>query len=182
MNLKIRRASEKDATFLQQKFPKRTRGEELKDYFIECYDRQEKGEMVLLAAEIDGNYVGYVKVLWQSVYAFFRENNIPEINDLFVETEYRRKGIATRLVGEAENIIRNRSKIAGIGFGMYVDYGPAQRMYVLRGYVPDGKGLIYKDDYVKPGEVVPVDDDLILFLIKKLRVSSKAYKIPQLRM
>ncbi len=168
MNLKILQASEKDATLLQQKFPKRTRGEEPKDYFIDCYHKQEKGEMVLLAAEIDGNYVGYVKVLWQSGYAFFKENNIPEINDLFVESEYRRQGIATRLVDEAENIICSRSKIAGIAFGMYADYGPAQRMYVLRGYVPDGNGLIYKDDYVKPGEIVPVDDDLSLFLIKKL--------------
>ena len=72
------------------------------------------------------------------------------------------------MVDEAENIIRSRSKLAGIGFGMYADYGPAQRMYILSGYVPDGNGLIYKDDYVKPGEKVPVDDDLILFLMKKL--------------
>jgi len=168
MNLKIHQASEKDAALLQQKFPKKTKGEEPKDYFIECYHKKKNGELVLLAAEIDGNYVGYVKVLWQSGYTFSRENNIPEINDLFVESEYRCKGIATRLVDEAENIIRGRSKIAGIGFGMYADYGPAQRMYVLRGYVPDGNRLVYKDDYVKPGEAVPVDDDLILFLIKKL--------------
>lgn len=168
MNLKIHRATRKDAELLQQKFPKKTKEEEPKDHFIGCYHKQENGEMVLLAAEIDGNYVGYVKVLWQSGYSFFRENNIPEINDLFVESEQRRKGIATRLVDEAENIIHSRSKLAGIGFGMYANYGPAQQMYILRGYVPDGKGLIYKDDYVKPGETVPVDDDLILYLIKKL--------------
>jgi trans-aconitate methyltransferase len=31
---------------LQQKFPRKTKGVEPKDYFIECYHKQEKGELL----------------------------------------------------------------------------------------------------------------------------------------
>jgi len=52
---------------------------------------------------------------------------------------------------------------------MYSDYGAAQRLYVLRGYVPDGRGLTYSDHFVKPEERVTVDDDLVLHLTKRLK-------------
>jgi len=68
---------------------------------------------------------------------------------------------------EAEKRISERSKIIGIGVGLYPDYGAAQRMYVLRGYVPDGKGLFQKGQHVKPGQEVCIDDDLALFLTKE---------------
>lgn len=42
-------------------------------------------------------------------------------------------------------------------------------MYVLRGYVPDGKGLAYHDRNVSPMQQVTVDDDLVLFFSKRLR-------------
>jgi len=70
---------------------------------------------------------------------------------------------------KAENEIAKKSPVAGIGVGMTADYGAAQRMYVLRGYIPDGRGLHYKDHYPVYGETVTVDDDLALYLTKKLR-------------
>jgi hypothetical protein len=82
---------------------------------------------------------------------------------------FRRRRIATLLVDEAEALIGTRSDSVGIGVGMYPDYGPAQRMYVLRGYVPDGRGLTYRDRPVAPMERVIVDDDLVLFFHKRLR-------------
>ena len=36
------------------------------------------------------------------------------------------------------------------------------------GYTPDGKGITYKHNAVIPGEKYPIDDDLILWLIKPL--------------
>ena len=70
---------------------------------------------------------------------------------------------------EAERQVGERSAIVGIGVGLYPDYGPAQRMYVLRGYVPDGRGVSYDNRQVAPGEVVPVDDSLALYFTKKLK-------------
>jgi hypothetical protein len=51
---------------------------------------------------------------------------------------------------------------------MYPDYGPAQILYVKRGYIPDGRGLYYNARQIQPGEQVIVDDDLTLQLIKHL--------------
>jgi len=130
------------------------------------FEEQEKGQRIVLLAFYDGEFAGHVNVIWKSEYPLFDEQNIPEISDLIVLPDLRRHGIATALVDEAEKIIFHRSPAAGIGVGMYADYGPAQRMYVLRGYVPDRLGLMYKRKPVKPGEMVKVDDDLVLYLIK----------------
>eukprot|EP00792_Barthelona_sp_PAP020_P000405 TRINITY_DN10637_c0_g1_i1.p1 TRINITY_DN10637_c0_g1~~TRINITY_DN10637_c0_g1_i1.p1 ORF type:complete len:75 (-),score=8.61 TRINITY_DN10637_c0_g1_i1:232-456(-) len=56
----------------------------------------------------------------------------------------------------------------GLGVGLYKDYGNAQRLYVKRGYVLDGNGIVYKNEQVVPGSQVTVDDDLLLYLIKPL--------------
>jgi GNAT superfamily N-acetyltransferase len=138
-------------------------------YFAHCCQLHADGHMVLLVA-IDGNhYAGHVKVMWTSAYAHFRDQGIPEIQDLAVLPAYRRQGVASQLLDAAEALIQERSTRAGIGFGLYADYGPAQRMYILRGYVPDGNGVSYNDLTVQPGTQVTVDDDLVLYLVKTLR-------------
>ena len=131
------------------------------------FEEQEKGQRVVLLAFSDGKFAGHVNIIWVSEYPLFAEQNIPEIGDLIVVPDLRRHGIATALVDEAEKHIFKRSTFAGIGVGMYADYGPAQRMYVLRGYVPDRLGLMYKRKPVKPGEMVKVDDDLVLYMVKE---------------
>lgn len=130
------------------------------------YEEQEKGQRIVLLAFYTGKFAGHVCIVWKSNYPLFAEQNIPEISDLIVRADLRRRGIATALVDEAEKLIFKRSRVAGIGFGMYADYGPAQRMYILRGYVPDRLGLMYKHKPVVPGEMVMVDDDLVLYLVK----------------
>jgi hypothetical protein len=77
------------------------------------------------------------------------------------------RGIAAALMDEAERIIFERSPLAGLGVGLYADYGPAQQMYAHRGYVPDGHGLYYGAGAVAPGCKGTVDDHLALFLTKK---------------
>lgn len=131
------------------------------------YEEQEKGKRIVLLAFYNGDFAGHVNIIWDSTYPAFAEKHIPEINDLIVHPNYRRRGIATTLVDEAEKRIFKISPVAGIGVGMYADYGPAQRMYVLRGYVPDRLGLMYKNKPVIPGEMVKVDDDLVLFMVKE---------------
>ena len=131
------------------------------------YEEQENDQRVVLLAFYNDEFAGHVCIVWKSEYPLFAEQNIPEISDLIVYPDLRRHGIATALTDEAETRIFVRSPAAGIGFGMYADYGPAQRMYVLRGYVPDRLGLMYKRKPVKPGEMVKVDDDLVLYLVKE---------------
>ncbi len=123
---------------------------------------------VVHVAFADKLFAGYLTVLWQSPYPPFREAGIPEINDFNVLPEFRRQGIGSRLMDAAEQTIARRSAVVGIGVGLYADYGPAQRLYVRRGYLPDGRGVAYDNRPVQPGESVPVDDELVLWLTKRL--------------
>jgi GNAT superfamily N-acetyltransferase len=164
----IRPADPNEAAWLQESYTK-IGWSKPAGYFAACCQLQAEGKLVLLVAEGAGTYLGHCKVVWQPDYLYFRENNIPEIQDLNVLAEFRRQGVASRLVDEAERLIGQRSAWVGIRFGLYRDYGPAQRMYIRRGYVPDGQGIAYNDAYVEPGRSYPVDDELTLGLVKRLR-------------
>jgi hypothetical protein len=51
---------------------------------------------------------------------------------------------------------------------MSPDYGAAQRLYALRGHVPDVKGLTSNGSPVRPGDEITVNDGLVLYLTKAL--------------
>jgi GNAT superfamily N-acetyltransferase len=138
------------------------------EQFQRYFREQDDDKRTVLVAFYNDEFAGYGTVCWTSEYAPFAERQIPEIVDLNVLEQFRRKGIATRLMNRAEAEIAKRSPIAGIGVGLYPDYGPAQRMYVLRGYVPDARGLMRDGKPVDPGTSVVVDDALIIHLTKKL--------------
>jgi hypothetical protein len=56
-----------------------------------------------------------------------------------------------------------------LAVGLHKFYGPAQRLYARRGYVPDGSGVWYGDKPCEPYEAYRNDDELNLYLIKNLR-------------
>ena len=118
---------------------------------------------------MDDVFAGYLTIRWHSDYPPFHEENIPEVQDFNVLPQFRRQGIGNCLMDEAERRIAERSSVVGIGVGMYPDYGTAQRMYVKRGYIPDGRGLYFRAHFVAPGEWVMVDDDLVLYFTKVLK-------------
>jgi GNAT superfamily N-acetyltransferase len=120
-------------------------------------------------AFVDEAFAGYLTICWVSTYPPFREAHIPEIVDFNVLPQFRRQGIGTSLMDTAEREIAHISPIAGIGVGLTTDYGAAQRLYIQRGYIPDGRGLYTHNHYPVHGETVTVDDDLALYLTKTLR-------------
>lgn len=130
---------------------------------------QESGARVVLVAFLNGEFAGYVTLVWRSHYPAFREQNIPEIVDFNVLPKFRRQGIGTRLLDEAERRVAEASPLVGLGVGMTADYGAAQRMYVKRGYIPDGRGLFSGGVPVVYGQPVQVDDDLVLYFTKNLQ-------------
>jgi GNAT superfamily N-acetyltransferase len=125
---------------------------------------QGAGERDVLVATVDDQFVGYVTVRWESAYF----GAIPEIQDFNVLPPYRRRGIGSGLMDAAEARVAERSPVVGIGVGLYADYGTAQRMYVRRGYLPDGRGLMYDNQPVPPGETVRNDDGATLMFTKSL--------------
>lgn len=129
---------------------------------------QELGARDVYVAFIEEQFAGYITVCWSSGYEPFQSEGIPEIMDFNVLPEFRRRGIGTQLMERAESEIAKISPIAGIGVGMTPDYGAAQRLYVQRGYIPDGHGLHYKGYRIRYGDEIVVDDSLALYLTKKL--------------
>jgi GNAT superfamily N-acetyltransferase len=136
-------------------------------HFERMLAAQANGEIAFLVARIEDTIAGFLFIKWQADYPPFAEKGIPEIRDLRVLQQFCRRGVATALMDEAEKRIFMKSKQVGLGVGLYADYGPAQRMYILRGYVPDGRGLMYNNLPVNPGRDVFVDDELLLYFIKE---------------
>ena len=132
-------------------------------------EEQAAGIRLCWVALREALFAGYVTLLWHPTYESFREAGIPEIQDLNVLPQFRRRGIASMLVDLAERVAAERADQVGIGFGLHPGYNAAQRMYVLRGYVPDGRGVTYRDVPVAEGQTLPFDDDLVLHLTKRLR-------------
>ena len=128
----------------------------------------EQGTRTTLVARCESVFAGYVTICWMPEHPTFRDNEIPEIQDFNVLPEFRRRKIGTRLMDDAEALVRQRSNVVGIAVGFDPDYGPAQRLYVLRGYVPDGRGGSSNGKPVRWGETVTVDDSLLLHLTKTL--------------
>jgi len=130
---------------------------------------QVAGTRTCFVASIDGHFAGYVTVNWRPTYGGFADLNIPEIQDLNVLTTYRRKGIASRLLDRAEAEVAQRSGVVGIGVGLHPGYNAAQRLYVKRGYIPDARGITYRDHIVEEGAHVVLDDELVMHFTKQLR-------------
>lgn len=129
---------------------------------------QDNYERIIWIAYLSGEFVGYITLKWKSLYKPFLDNDIPEINDFNVLPKYRGKGIGLELLKTSENMALTRGNIIGIGVGLYGDYGAAQKLYVKQGYVPDGLGVTYNYERIRAGENVQLDDDLVLWFIKRL--------------
>lgn len=141
--------------------------------FEQYLSDQKANERLIWLAFVQAHFAGYITLKWQSLYPSFRDQNIPEIMDLNVLPSYRKLGIGSHLLQTAEQEAAKQCDTVGIGIGLYAGedggYAAAQRLYVNRGYIPDGKGVTYNYKSTEPGENYPLDDDLILWFIKKLR-------------
>jgi GNAT superfamily N-acetyltransferase len=129
---------------------------------------QVAGTRTCFVGIIDRQFAGYVTVNWRPTYAGFADLSIPEIQDLNVLSTYRRKGIASRLLDRAEGEAARRSGVVGIAVGLHPGYNAAQRLYAKRGYIPDARGIMYRNHFVKEGGSVVLDDDLVMHFTKQL--------------
>ncbi len=131
---------------------------------------QAEGKCIALTAVFEGCPAGYVYVYLHANEGPFKGKNWPIIVDFNVLRKYQGRGIGTRLMDAAEGIASQYADTVCLGVGLCDSYGAAQRMYVKRGYIPDGSGVWYQGrQCVQYETVCTVDDDLILFFSKKLR-------------
>jgi len=122
-----------------------------------------------LIATDGSDVIGYVAIVWESNYAGFRNRGIPLVHQVAVAGPFRRRGVATLLMDTAEQLARDRGiATLGITVGLSGKYGPAQRLYGRRGYIPDGRGACQGQRPLSQGMQVTMDDDLIIWLTKDL--------------
>lgn len=133
------------------------------------FQHQTEGKAIALVAEYKGNIAGYVNVYPDSEWGSFANQGYPEIVDFGVLEKYRRNGIGSKLMDVAEKIASEYSNVVYLGVGLHSGYGSAQRMYVKRGYIPDGTGVWYGENVCMPYTNCCNDDNLILYMSKALK-------------
>jgi GNAT superfamily N-acetyltransferase len=162
-SLRVRSLDDDDPPHLVEAFANHGWHKSL-DLFIRYADEQRRGLRLCYVAESADSLAGYCTLLWESKYEPFRTAGIPEISDLNVLPPHRGRGVGNALLDAIESRARERSQTVGLGVGLYADYGAAQRIYARRGYVPDGRGVVYRNRPVQPGNTVRLDDDAALML------------------
>ena len=129
---------------------------------------QEKQECSALIALYHGKVAGYVFLYYKCRWGGLANCNVPGVVDLIVFEEYRQKGIATNLMNVAEDIAKKYSNKVYLDVCLSSEYGPAQRLYIKRGYIPDGKGVYYEERVCETDAVCKNNDELTLCLVKEL--------------
>ena len=131
-------------------------------------EHQARGKAYALVAEYKNNIAGYINVYLNADGGAFANRGIPEIVDFGVLEKYRQRGIGSKLMDVAETIAAKYSDTVCLSVGLHNGYGAAQRMYVKRGFVPDGTGVWYGSSVCPQYADCCNDDDLVLCLSKKL--------------
>jgi len=147
--------------FISQGWP--SREEILTRYFKE----QESGEREVLVAEVEGALAGYILILPCAKQGPFAEI-YPELSDFNVFEPFQNQGIGNLLLEEAEKRVRLISDKVTLGVGLHSGYGPAQRLYIKRGYIPDGTGVWYQNHQPAMNAVCEDIGELVLYLSKNL--------------
>lgn len=136
------------------------------ELFYEYYRQQEDNEKSVIIAEISGNVAGYVTLCPYAKEGPFADRKIPEIVDFNVLIKYQKRGVGSKIMDVAEGLAKEKSEYVSLGVGLHSGYGSAQRMYVKRGYIPDGTGVWYKGKQLEEYAQCENDDDLVLYLLK----------------
>ena len=162
----IRKMQESDIKNLSQGFISQGwpgREEILARYFLE----QKSKEREVLVAEIDGVVAGYITILPDAKQGPFA-GMAPELSDFNVFEPFQNQGIGNLLLEEAEKRVRLISDKVTLGVGLHSGYGPAQRLYIKLGYIPDGTGVWYQNHQPAMNAVCEDIGELVLYLSKKL--------------
>ena len=147
--------------FINQGWPGRE--EILARYFLE----QECKEREVLVAEVGGALAGYITILPCAKQGPFAEI-YPELSDFNVFEPFQNQGIGNLLMEEAEKRVKLISDKVTLGVGLHSGYGPAQRLYIKRGYIQDGTGIWYQNHQPAMNAVCEDIGDLVLYLSKDL--------------
>ncbi|MBO4824815.1 MAG: GNAT family N-acetyltransferase [Lachnospiraceae bacterium] len=139
---------------------------------IETYEtylkEQEAGERLVFIAEYEDAVKGLCTLVLNPSEGPWGGQKIPEIVDLCVFFDIHGKGIGNKLLDVAEAEAAKICDTVFLAVGVHSGYGPAQRIYVKRGYNFDGSGVWYQGKQLDQYAPCVNDYDLLLFMSKKL--------------
>jgi hypothetical protein len=117
----------------------------------------------MMKSDIEKFVDGFTEQGWHKSYELFDEYyNQQENNEKLV--------IVAEIDGNvAENLARDKNDYVSLSVGLHNGYASAQRMYVKRGYIPDGTGVWYNRNQLEPYTKCENDDDLTLYFLKSLK-------------
>ena len=147
--------------FISQGWPGR------EEILTRYFKQQESGEREVLVAEVEGAVAGYITILPDAKQGPFAGMG-PELSDFNVFEPFQNQGIGNLLLEEAEKRVRLISDKVTLGVGLHSGYGPAQRLYIKRGYIPDGTGVWYQNHQPAMNAVCEDIGELVLYLSKNL--------------
>ena len=134
------------------------------NYYIE----QEENKRKVFVAVCEGEVCGYCTLVLNPAEGPWIGKGYPEIVDLSVFNHMQNRGIGNKLLDVIEQDAAKISDIVFLAVGLHSGYGAAQRIYVKRGYIPDGNGVWYQGKPLEQYAPCCNDDDLLLFMSKKL--------------
>ena len=146
----------------------RDESESFVNYLKRQLEFQDNNECSALLAHCGDEAAGYVFLFYECKWGSWKDRGLPGICDLIVFEPYRRRGVATKLMDCAEALARRVNTKVYLDVCLNAEYGPAQRFYALRGYVPDGAGVYYEEHVLGKDEACKNDDELTLCLVKEL--------------
>lgn len=132
------------------------------------YKEQEDGQRKVFVAEYEGEVSGLCTLVLNPTEGPWAGMGYPEIVDLTVFFHIHNKGIGTKLLDVAEQEAAKLADTVYLAVGVHSGYGVAQRIYVKRGYLPDGSGVWYQGKQLEQYAPCVNDDDLLLFMSKTL--------------
>ena len=140
-----------------------------RELFLARMQDQAKGRVVALVAECDGEPAGCIQVHLNGRDGPFANRGWPKITDFAVLERFRGRGVGSKLMDAAEEVAARHAHTMYLGVGLHAGYGAAQRMFIRRGYVPDGSGIWYRNRPCPLYEPCCNDDELTLYLYRRLK-------------
>jgi GNAT superfamily N-acetyltransferase len=131
------------------------------------YKGQQEGKHQVFVATVGDEVAGYT-VLLPQIRGGTYPISTPEICDFSVLEKYQRKGVGNAIMDAAEKAASEFSDTVALSVGLHSGYGAAQRIYVKRGYIPDGSGAWYQGKPHPQYAPCVLDDDLLIYMSKRL--------------
>jgi len=168
MILNIRSMKEGDIDIIMKNYIEQgwSKPKEVLEKYLE---NQNSGFLYMFAADYNNDIAGYTVLYPDTGVGPFAFQKIPVISDFIVFEKYQRQGIGTKMLDEAEMKAFELNDRVQLGVGLHSGYGSAQRIYIKRGYVPDGTGVWWNNTPLEQYADCKNNDELVLFLIKDLR-------------